>query len=203
MGYNKRNPVAGLFVIALLALALGGCAGTVKHMQEVPAEQVKSKPDPDKAMVVFMRPSTLGFAVQSSVFNIDQPTPQLAGIVPAKYKVAYEVEPGEHMFMVIGESADFMSAELAAGKVYYALVTPRMGFWKARFSLKPIHQNELGSEEFAQWKADTKWVVTNEDTDAWAREHMSSIQEKHNEYLPQWRAKPKTEQPHLSPIDGE
>ena len=61
-------------------------------------------------MIVFLRPSTLGFAVQSSVFNATEDTPDLVGIVAAKAKVAYQLDPGDYLFMVIGESADFMTA---------------------------------------------------------------------------------------------
>ena len=35
------------------------------------------------------------------------------------------------MFSVVGEAADFLEADLAAGKTYYIQVAPRMGAWKA------------------------------------------------------------------------
>ena len=81
------------------------------------------------------------FAIQSTVFDVTDDAPRMVGIVSAKTKIAYEVAPGEHHFMVVSEAADFMRADLAAGKTYYALVTPRMGVWRARFSLLPPNRN--------------------------------------------------------------
>ncbi len=98
-----------------------------------------------------MRPSAFGGAVQSSVFDVATAENVLVGIISSMAKVAYKTAPGELIFMVVGESADFMGAEVEAGKKYYALVTPRVGVWKARFSLKPMHKDELQSEEFMDW----------------------------------------------------
>ena len=78
--------------------------------------------------------------------------------------VSYMVEPGEYPFMAIGESADFKSAELEANKIYFVLVTPRMGAWKARFSLKPIHADELNSQQFQEWIDVSKWVEKSPDS---------------------------------------
>jgi len=148
---NKKRSFSPYFAVLLLALLLSGCAGTVKNMRTVPPDRIVTAPEEGKSMVVFMRPSGLGFAIQSSVFEIKGDNPSLVGIVAAKKKVSYQLEPGKHLFMVVGESADFMSAELEVNKAYYALVIPRMGMWKARFSLKPIHADELNSSQFKQW----------------------------------------------------
>ena len=120
-------------------------------MRTVPLDQVVTGPEEGQSMIVFMRPSGMGYGIQSSVFEIDNTEPKLAGIVAAKKKVAYRIAPGNHLFMVVGESADFMSAELEANKTYYALVTPRMGMWKARFSLRPVHADELNTNQFNDW----------------------------------------------------
>ena len=97
-----------------LALLLSGCAGSVMNMTVVPAEQANFSPDPGKAMLVFMRPSSFGFAIQSAVFEIVDNEPKLVGVVAAKKKVAYQVAPGKRLFMVTGESGDFMGATLDA-----------------------------------------------------------------------------------------
>jgi hypothetical protein len=149
-----------------------------------------------------MRPSTLGFAIQSSVFDVTDGDPQLVGIVAAKKKVGYQVEPGEHLFMVVGESADFMSATLAENKTYYALVTPRMGLWKARFSLQPVHADELGGDEFQDWLDGCEWVEKTPESDQWATANIMSIRSKQNEYHAKWMAKSATERPVLYATDG-
>ncbi len=52
--------------------------------------------------------------------------------------------------MVVSEAADFAKADVEAGKTYYVLVTPRMGWWKARFSLRPLMREQLDGKDFAE-----------------------------------------------------
>ncbi|HVS27869.1 MAG TPA: hypothetical protein VHE58_11360 [Burkholderiales bacterium] len=199
----QRNTLgSSVYVFAALALLVSGCAGTVKNMREVPAESVTIAPEAGKAMVVFMRPSGLGFAIQSSVFEIKNNNPALVGIVAAKTKVAYQLDPGEHLFMVVGESADFMSANVLPNKTYHALVTPRIGVWKARFSLKPVHKQELNTSEFKGWLDECKWAEKTTASDSWALGNMDSIQAKQTEYYSKWTAKPEIERPILFNEDG-
>jgi len=197
-----RKIVYGLVVLAL-AIGFGGCAGKVKRMDVAPEGKGIETPQSGKSKVVFMRPSGVGYAVQSSVFEIKNNEPSIVGIVAAKTKVAYEVEPGEHLFMVVGESADFMSATLEADKTYYAMVTPRMGWWKARFSLKPVHAGELGSDQFKTWLDECQLVEPSEETAAWAKENSVSVQQKYDKYYKAWLEKEAAERPKLSPEDGQ
>ena len=199
---NRGNFLAA-FAALLIAIFLSGCAGTVKNMQAVSPDRVTTAPETGKSMIVFLRPSTLGFAIQSSVFRINEDGPVLAGIVAAKMKVAYQLEPGKHLFMVVGESADFMYAELDANKTYYAIVTPRMGAWKARFSLKPVHAAELGTSQFQGWVEECEWVVKTNDSDIWAHENMASIKNKQKKYYANWMEKEESERPKLLPQDGK
>lgn len=119
--------------VVLMAFAAAGCASSA--MRPVDPARAVSAPAADQAVVVFIRPSIVGGAIQSSVFDLVGNDEKLVGIVSSHTKVAYATTPGQHLFMVIGENADFMAAELSADRQYYALVTPRMGWWKARFSL--------------------------------------------------------------------
>lgn len=198
---SSRNLLI-LSVLLLPALLLSGCAGSVKHMRVVPPDQAVSAPGPGKSMVVFMRPSSMAFAIQSSVFEVEADRPRLAGIVAAKKKIAYQVEPGEHLFMVVSESADFMSADLQPDKTYYALVTPRMGVWKARFSLKPVHAEELQSPRFNEWLAGCVWVEKTPESDQWAEANMPSIQSKQQGSYEKWMQRPEADRPRLMPRDG-
>lgn len=193
-----------LFLLALLLVvgALSGCAGPVKRMEVVSPEMVPSRPESGKSMVVFMRPSGFGFGIQSSVFEVKDKQPLLAGIVAAKKKVAYQLDPGEHLFMVIGESADFMSADLEADRTYYALVTPRMGVWKARFSLRPVHADMLGSPEFDEWAKECEWVVNTPESAQWAKDNLPSILSKQEKYYEKWMSKDASERPRLLKEDG-
>lgn len=187
--------------LALLAtLLLGACAGSSSYMRDVAPEKANYTVQPDKALVVFMRPSGLGFAIQSSVFDTSDGSAAFVSIVSAKTKVAHYADAGNRRFMVVGESADFMDAQLEAGKIYYALVTPRVGFWKARFSLRPVHADGLKTEEFAGWYKDTRWVENLASGSKWASSNMPSIRSKMVEYLPKWLEKAK--KPKLAAGDG-
>jgi len=198
MTISRRTAAAAWLAGAAL---LYGCAGTVKHMQEVPGNPAL-KPDPGKALVVFMRPSGMGFAIQSSVFEVVGENPVLVGIVAAKTKVAYQTSPGKHLFMVVGESADFMSADLEAGKAYYALVTPRMGVWKARFSLKPVAREELSSGDFTGWVSGTRLVENTPASNAWAESNMEDLRSKRASYYAEWMGRPEADRPRLAASDG-
>lgn len=202
MVIRRIKVLSGLVAVTALLL-LSGCAGTVKNMVVVPPDEVVDTPSSGKSMVVFMRPSGMAFGIQSSVFEVKGDKNTLAGIIAAKKKVAYEVEPGKHLFMVIGESADYMSADLKPNKTYYAFVTPRMGLWKARFSLKPIHANEFSLEDFKECLKDCEWVRKSAESENWASSNMVDIKEKHNEYYPEWMSKGANDRPNLYPQDGK
>lgn len=197
MTISRRTAAALLAAAALLY----GCAGTIKHMEEVPGNPTVG-PDPGKAVVVFMRPSGFGFAIQSSVFEVVGDNPTLVGIVAAKTKVAYQTTPGKHVFMVVSEAADFMSADLQAGKTYHALVTPRMGMWKARFSLKPVTKQELSSSDFTGWVSGTRLVQNTPASNAWAQDNVADIRSKRAAYYDEWLGKPEAERPSLAASDG-
>ena len=200
---SYRRSFFACLPIIMLTLFFSGCAGTVKNMRSVPPESIVSSPQEGKSMIVFMRPSGIAYAIQSSVFEINDQNPSLAGILAAKKKMAYQLEPGEHLFMVIGESADFMSAKVEANKTYYTLVTPRMGVWKARFSLRPVHQGELNSSELTEWLNSCEWVEKINASDDWANRNMASIQSKYKNYFNKWISKDPSERPNLLPHDGK
>jgi hypothetical protein len=138
--------------------------------------------------VVFMRPSTFGFGIASSVYEIRSSGDVFIAIVPAKRKVVYFADPGATRFMVVSEAADFMGAELEAGKTYYALVTPRPGWGKARFSLRPV--TSADDKDFSAWLNDCTWIENTPESEAWAKHHWSSIQTKKTEYVKKWDEKP-------------
>jgi len=190
-------------VLWFAALMLSGCAGTVTNMKELPAARAPVASDPSKAMIVFLRPSGLGFGVQSSVFEVKDNVASLIGIVAAKAKVAYQADPGKHLFMVIGENADFMTADVLAGKTYYVIVEPRMGMWKARFGLEPVRKAAQEKAEFKSSLAECKWVGKTPASENWALGNMASIQSKRADFYPDWLKRPDAERPNLAPEDGQ
>lgn len=181
-------------ILLLVVLFLAGCAGSSDYMKNVEPAQVKAVASLDDSLVVFARPSGLGFAVQSPVFDVTEESPELIGIVSAKTRIAHTAAPGKHRYMVIGESAAFLDAELLAGKTYYVTVSPRMGLWKARFALAPAKSEDLDCDA-------CKWVENTPASHAWATANMPSILEKKAKYLPDFLADP--ERQRLDASDGE
>ena len=171
-----------LLPLLLVLFSLGGCASAL--MNAVPDEQRVNKPASGKALVYFMRPSSFGGAIQASIFDGDE----YIGTSSAKTHIAYQAKPGKHMFMIISENADFMEADLTAGKTYYAIVQARMGAWKARFSFRP-QNGQTPKSKLTKWVSSTRQVVVNEQGEAWAKNNQPSIQSKKAKYLPKWRAK--------------
>lgn len=180
--------IVRLFALLCFALALAGCGG-VKSDHMVRRDRGLT-PGPDEAVVVFLRASGMGGLVQSSVFNVTGEQ-EFIGIVSAGTKVAYKAKPGKHLFMVIGENADFMDAELEGGKTYYVLVAPRTGMFKARFSLLPIHDDaqakySIRSERFQEWLRDTYWVEPGATAQAWYEGARKSIDDRRVVYKRKW-----------------
>lgn len=196
------TPFRKALLLAAATLFSAGCAGSIKNMREVARGAPEPAPAPGKAMIVFLRPSGLGYAIQSSVFEVKDGAPELVGIVAARAKVAWQVDPGRHLFMTVGESGDFLSADVVAGRTYYARVTPRMGVWKARFSLDPVSRAELAAPEFGKQLGGCRWVELSPESAAWAASNREDVGAKLADYYPKWKAKAEQDRPKLLPEDG-
>ncbi len=191
--------MARFFWLICLPIGLAACGGAQMMKADQPSI-IKQ----DEAMVVFMRSSALGSAIAASVFDVGGPETKFIGILNNGTKIAHPVKPGEHTFMVIGESADFMQATVLSGRTYYALVTPRMGVWKARFSFRPVRQIELGGYEFARWDSGTHFVTNSPETLHWASQNAAEINSKRTQYWADWISKPAGQRASqtLNPQDG-
>ncbi|NIL93393.1 MAG: hypothetical protein GTO71_02875 [Woeseiaceae bacterium] len=173
------------------AILVTGCASS--RMIDAPEQQLVS-PSPDKAQIVFVRSSFVGSAIQAVIYDASGGGAQFVGILSNAKKLAYDVEPGKHTFMVVSEAADFMEAEVVGGKTYYAIVTPRMGAWRARFSMHPVRNGgpgefQIDSDEFRSWMADSKLSQNTPESYAWATENEASVLEKQREYWAVWQEK--------------
>ena len=128
--------------------------------------------------------------ISASAFDVTGSDTKFIGIISSGTKVSYDLTPGEHTLMVVGESADFMKATVLAGKTYYALVTPRMGAMKARFSFDPVRQSQLAGKEFSKWDSSCDLVENTPESLAWAEKNAGSIGGKRARYWPAWSEKP-------------
>ena len=180
------------YIFTLLGtLLLAGCAS---NPMDPVADQTVQPPAPGMAQVVFMRDAYTGKAIVSSLYEVTDGKTQFIGVMANGTKIAYPTTPGKHTFMVVSEAADFMEADLLAGKTYYALVTPRMGLWKARFSLWPISNeadaaHSLKSKNFKGWVEDTDLVTNSPKSLAWYERVKASVEKKRAEYWPVWQEK--------------
>lgn len=180
-----------LLQLVLLLLVLVSPSAFARKVLAFHADNQQPVPEEGKALVVFMRASFVGSAISASVYDAPDSDTHFIGVVQNKQKIAYQATPGPHRFMVIAENADFMDANLEAGKTYYVLISPRMGVWKARFSLFPIHQDSadeynLKSADFREWQAKTYFIVTAPDGQAWYEDNKDSVAEKKADYLKKW-----------------
>jgi hypothetical protein len=113
-----------LFILFIFTISnFGICFG-----QDIP-----SAPE-GKAVVYFVRTSSLGFAINFTY--IDSAT--LIGRFNGPKYIRYECEPGTHLFWARSENRDFIEAEVETGKIYFIEATPKMGALKAGVSLTPI-----------------------------------------------------------------
>ena len=139
-----------------LALALGAAAPDdvragdkdekddeefVEFSKEHPLGQVA----PDKALVYFLRPTSVGFAIKSWMFRDEQVLGVNRG---SSYFFAY-VEPGKHVFWSKSENVDALELEVEAGKTYYLQQHVRMGGLKARTKLEVLAEAD-GVERLAK-----------------------------------------------------
>lgn len=162
-----------------------------------------------EATVVFMRSSFVGAAIKTSIYEVTDDETKFIGILKNKNKINYETTAGKHTFMVVSEAADFMEADVLAGKTYYSIITPRAGAWKARFSMHPIRNNgttkfNTGTKDFEKWKKKTKLTTMTDKSEAWYEKHKESVESKREKYWPKWTQKTAEElaQRTLNPDDG-
>ncbi|MCI0666815.1 MAG: hypothetical protein L0Y43_02025 [Methylococcaceae bacterium] len=172
------------FISLLLLCGVAGCGGggMVKSGKQI-------APEPTKATIVFMRSSFVGSAISAAVYDVSGDQSQFIGIIDNGTKIAYDVNVGEHTFMVVSEAADFMKANFQSGKTYYALVTPRVGVWRARFSFRPLRQSDLAGSDFADWNSDTELVEPGPDAQRWAVNNTTSVEAKRSSYWGEWSSK--------------
>ena len=126
---TARNLYSFMKKIILLIVVL---FSTASYSQEL------NKPSEGKALVYFTRVSSTGFLINFKYFDNEK---YLGKFNYGKY-LAYECEPGKHLFWAKSENVDYLEAELEAGKVYIIDSEPQMGAIKAAVKLVPFDNNK-------------------------------------------------------------
>ena len=187
---------AGL-VVLLVALS-SGCVSIPKdRMEPVPESALTKAPRPGKALVYFVRTSQYAGVLPADLYDNDT---YIGSIAYGQY-IGYQADPGKHLFMVTGETAEFMPAELLAGKTYYANVGAHMGMWKARFHVSPQNGN-LAQGEIVNAMNTGREVTLAAGGRKWAAEHADEVRKLKAEYLPKWEQTGRREDWTLRPESG-
>jgi hypothetical protein len=155
---------AGLVALVVVA---AGCS-------MVRPAQPPAPPAANQATVVF-----LGRAAGALLYDVSDGDQELfIGISDPDTKVGYLSPAGRRRFMVVGETADFLDAELEPGKTYYALVTTRPGWWAPRFSFRPVRRSDAESGREAGWIASWGWVEPSDRGRNYATSHSRTVHDK-------------------------
>jgi hypothetical protein len=157
-----------------------GCAS--QYMQPVVHSPSSAQLSPDQAAIIFFRDTSFGGAIQAPIAEgtVDNNV-LFVGIVSANTKFLHKTTPGQHLYVVGGEGANLLFADLEPQKFYYVRIDLKMGLWKARFKFEPVRQG--GTGELADDLADFKWVAPNTESQAWFADNKASMQDKLNEAL--------------------
>jgi len=164
-----KKVLKGIPLIVLLTVM--GCAGSSKYM-------VKSAPiagpSPDKAIVYFMRPSGLGFAINFQIWDGDR----FIGLSQAKSYFAYECDPGRHLFIGIAENKRGVEADLAVARSYYVITQVKMGGWRARMAFIPVTRGSEFWDKVEQYESDLNSIMPKQEELAkWEAAKRSRVQE--------------------------
>ena len=193
----------------LVLLLVGLFYGCASNPMLVAQNQAIEPPAANESQVVFLRSSFLGAAINASLYEVTEDATKYIGIISNGVKIAYKTAPGKRRFMVVSEAADFMEAELLPGKTYYSVVTPRMGTWKARFSLWPVRGDGTSkfnttNNEFKSLMSNTKLMQESPKSNQWFENNKNSVEAKKVKYLPVWDQKSPEDvaQRTLNPQDG-
>lgn len=99
--------------------------------------QELQKPSEGKTMVYFTRVDQMGFLINFKYFDGEK---YLGKFNHGKY-LAYECEPGKHLFWAKSENVHFVEADLEADKIYVIDSEPQMGAFKAGVKLIPFNND--------------------------------------------------------------
>ena len=142
-------------------------------------------PAEGKAVVYFVRVSTMGFAISFEYFDGDK----YIGAFKGKNYMRYECEAGQHLLWASSENKEFITADLKAGGTYVVIVDIAMGIGKARVGLNPITAQpaELFARAKELVKAEPAQVTPQEKIDKMNIKLKDFIAEKLDKYETVWK----------------
>ncbi len=165
---------------AVICLGLTGCAS--KLMQPVDPAAMNDVVGADETAVVFFRATSFGGAIQAPVLEVDENGKlKFVAIVSAGAKFLHRTSPGKHLYLIDGEFGYFMDADLEAGKTYYAYVTPKIGWWKARFVFTPV--SDTAAETFRKDLAWCDWYENTPEGLQWFISEQGRLEKRYSDLI--------------------
>lgn len=192
-----------LCLVLAVVMQLSGCASSV--MTKAPSQEL-TPPAAGKAKVVFMRSSIVAAAINAELFEVVDGELKFIGVISNGTKVVHETTPGKKVYMAYGVAADFMLADLAAGKTYFSIVRPNWG--TGGFAPTPIRKQggefNMQSEDFTKWLNGTDLVVPNAEAKAYFENKKADFQKIYSDYWSRFQTKTGNERAErtLNPEDG-
>lgn len=120
-----------------------GSGGFVTFTKDHPV----SEPQPDRALLYVVRPTSIGFAIKSFFFMDDE----ILGINRGSSYFFAQVPPGKHRFWSKSENVDALELDVAAGKTYFMQQHLRLGAFRAGTKLEVLSDEE-GRKALAECK---------------------------------------------------
>ena len=200
---NLMKRVSVLVVFAFLV----GCGGSSVLMKPS-ANQAISPASKQKAKIVFMRTSFVAGAINAELFEIAKGKMKFIGSIPYGSKISYETTPGKKVFMAHGIAADFMIADVRAGKTYYSIVRPNWG--TGGFAPTPVRTDgtteyNTDSPDFKEWVSGTEILEPiPADAKEWFKKEQKNVLTAYKEYWKRFQTKNANEKAArtLYPSDG-
>lgn len=123
-----------LHLIVLLSLVfVVSCSIKRPYMID---EEPKLKPTDGKVLVNFIRPSGTGYAAKATIWDSDK----LVGVSFGKQGFQYQCDPGKHLFVAWSEYKSPVEADLLPNRIYYIVLRIKMGWWRGRIHMVPVHK---------------------------------------------------------------
>ena len=188
----RIQSLSAFALISTLAILLTACGASMTVMKKAAPSNI-GKASPDKAQIVFMRTSFVASAISAELFDVTDGDISFIGAISMGSKVAYETTPGKKVIMAYGTAADFMLADVEAGKTYYSIVRPNWG--TGGFAPTPIRRDgstdyNTDMPRFSSWVNDTTLMEADRvKAEAWFKENKETIQRVYKEYWKRFQTK--------------
>jgi hypothetical protein len=169
----KNRARSALLAAACLLAAGPAAADDLYKVDEAKPIYSTPKPAPGKAMIYFVRSTTLGSAVKVKLYADGK----FLGLVMSQTFIAYECDPGKHEFIAAAENAGFLEADLAADRVYLVEVAIHMGAWKARTHFETARAGSDALRDIEDELPNVHPVQTTAEGRAWVAERQAKFDE--------------------------